>query len=225
LTILSSVFLSNLFAQKRERDQRVWTLSQQHLIRLKPILRLDATNYDEIIKRVTVSGYVTDPNNANESEEKQLDVLFSPDILSSHLQAHFPEYYEQKRSLQNAAKELDEEFRNTLGSVKKKITLSPAAESRRTEVALSVLARCMRKGPGIRLIIQGNYFNYSANGGMMGGSGQPFPDMIEAFRAFNAFHDSSIQVQCDDILINKGENESMQASLAFRFRLEINNAL
>ena|SRR5579862_315327 len=76
LTILSSVFLSNLFAQKRDRDGRVWNLSQQHLARLKPILRLDANNYDEIVKRLTISGHVTDTNNVSEINWKTDRVSF-----------------------------------------------------------------------------------------------------------------------------------------------------
>jgi hypothetical protein len=201
LTILTSVFLSNLFAQKRDRDQRVWNLSQQHLVRLKPVLRLDADRYDSIINGERVSGHVG--LNAA-TMEKELDSLFAPDILSSHLLVHFPEYYQRKQSLRNEVKELDEEFNKTLELVRNEVKLPATGESRRVEVAQAVLQRCLKKGFGISLVIQESSYNYLAVGSTTGGTGRPSPDMVAAFKAFQTFRDSKVQSQCDDML-RRGE--------------------
>lgn len=197
LTVLTSVFLSNLFAQRRDRDQRVWNLSQQHLVRLKPVLRLDADRYDSIINGERVSGHV---GLKAATMEKELDSLFAPDILSSHLGVHFPDYYQRKQSLRNEVKELDEEFNDALELVRNEVKLAPIGESRRVEVAQAVLQKCLKKGFGISLVIQESSYNYLAVGSTTGGSGQPLPDMIAAFQAFRAFRDSKIQSRCDDIL-------------------------
>jgi hypothetical protein len=199
LTVLTSVVFTNLFPQKRDKDQRAWNLSQQHLIRLKPLLHQDADMYSEITKRITISAHITNSNDGAEPIDKQLDSLLAPDILSAHLQIHFPEYYQKKQSFQNTLRELDEEFDKTLESVKKAIIIPTISESRRSEVAQSVLERCLSKGPGMRLIVQGDSFNYISGGGTTGGNGHPSPDMVGAFQAFRSFHDSKIQSQCDDM--------------------------
>src|SRR5580698_9989457 len=50
VAILFSVILNNLYAVKRDRDNRLRTLRDQHFAQLRPILRAESSKLQEIAK-------------------------------------------------------------------------------------------------------------------------------------------------------------------------------
>jgi len=204
ITVLIGLWLNHFLAVSRERDQRRWTLRQEHLVRLRPVLRADSEKLSEVARRIHVEGHVTDTNRDKASYEAELSLLFSPDILSRDVRNHYPEYSQGKERLRKEVAEQEEEFRETIVLVAKRLSLPRVAENRRLGVVLSLLEKCLEKGPGMTLTRSSSGYAYSFRGGSasVGGSPpQPVPDdILAAFEAFKSFRpESEVTAHCENL--------------------------
>ena len=187
LVALCGIWLNNLFALRRDKDARIWSLRQQHLARLQPILRTDADRLDTLAKALRADRYSLNLSDLSPPgvQVREHD-FWEPDPMSGDLREHFREYFSAKQRLRAAAHLQDESFWKAASSVEKQIRL-PKYPSRIREISLSILDKCMGKGPGLRLIVQEGSFNYVTKAGLTGGSGKPGEDMIAAFSVFKSF--------------------------------------
>ncbi len=202
ITILIGLWLNNLFSSARENDQRLWTLRQEHLVRLRPVLRTDSEKLSYVARRIYNEGRVSDINNDAASNEAELDALFYPDVLTRDLASHYKEYWREKQHLRSDVEEQDAEFRETVVLVTKTLTLPRIAEHRRIEVARSVLEKCLGKGPGITITISPSGYSFAMLGGSgsSGGSSLPPSDLLAAARAFKAFRpDPEATAHCESL--------------------------
>ena len=95
MIVLVSLWLNNLFALARDREQRKWTLRQDHVARLQLTIRKDSEKLSEMARRITVEGRVTDINKDKSANESELEALFTPDVLTGDLANHYTEYWAQ----------------------------------------------------------------------------------------------------------------------------------
>jgi hypothetical protein len=202
MTVLVGLWLNNLYASARERDQRLWALRQEHLVRLRPVLRADAERLSEVARRIRVEGRVTDINKDRAEQSVELRSLFSPDLLSGDIPNHYPEYSQAKDRLRRGAEEQDKEFHAISLLVMKGLSLPRVAEARRVEVARSFLEKCLEKGPGMTLTVGPNGYQYTSRGSShgVGGSSIVAEDERAAFRAFSLFQpDSEVTAHCESL--------------------------
>jgi hypothetical protein len=117
---------------------------QAHLSHLQPVLRTDAEKLSEIARRVRAQGRVTDPDRNRSANAAELRSLFAHHrTLSSDLQNHFQEYSQAKERLRRQVSEQDAEFQETASLLTTKLSNSPDAEHRRSEVARALLRKCL----------------------------------------------------------------------------------
>jgi hypothetical protein len=198
--VLFSLWLNNLFALKRERDARLWGLRQEHLNRLRPVLRTDAQQLRALADRMTALGYLAAPWGDATSAQQEYDHFWSHDVLAAHLLLHFREYYQARENLRMLVVLQDKEYRDALAQIESKFTSSPSSLVRRTELSLSLLERCTGEGPGITLETFKDAFNYRSRGHTVTGRGRPPRDIVATVRAFQAFQpDPAISGLCSSL--------------------------
>jgi hypothetical protein len=200
--VLFGLLLNRLLAVQRERDHRLWTLRQEHLVRLRPVLRADAQKLSELDQRMRLEGRATDINKNRADNVVELGSLFAPDVLSGDLRNHFFKYTQDKDRLRRDAEEQDNEFDATTLLVMKRLSLPPIAENRRVEVARSFLEKCLEKGPGVTLTVTPNGYQYRSRGTSHSVVGSPVVagDEREAFQAFSSYRlDSEVTAHCESL--------------------------
>jgi len=193
VTVLFSVLLNNLFASKRDRDSRLWTLTQRHIERLSPLLVADSKTFVSIADQLRRRGFFMDLTGKPDQIQAGQKSTWWPDVMSEHLAVHFPDYYKSREALRAELNAHDEEFRKSLLLVEDRITSYDPRGTWKRWISLSVLEKCLGKGPGMTLTVTGTNFSYTTPGGGSGsGSGhQPPRELISGVRAFQAFEPST----------------------------------
>jgi hypothetical protein len=123
-----------------------------HLRQLQPVLRAEAEKIAEVARRIVADGRVTDLDKDRSEIATELRAMFTPNrALSEDLQNHYPDYARARDRLRRSVGEQEEEFHRTVLLVMTKLSPAPGAESRRREIAVAVLEKCLERGPGLVL--------------------------------------------------------------------------
>ena len=198
MVILIMFLLNNLWAAVREREQRAWSLRQNHQVRLQVVLRTDAESLSIIARKATTVGRISGFNKGTVPDTSELESLFSPDLLTADLANHFPEYWRDKQQLIKDVNQQDTEFGDTVERVSKTLQLPSYAENRRIELGRNYLAKCLDKGQGFTLTVSEGSYSYTTldgGGSSSGGSVKPPQDLTAAFNAFQSISPDSETVE------------------------------
>lgn len=173
-------------------EGRFWTLRQQHLERLRPVLATEANTSKWLAEQLRNRGYVMDLTAQPEAIRAGEQSTWAPNVMTGHLREHFGEYYEKREALRAELNLQDEQFRDALLLVENQVRSFDPGRSWKRWISLAVLEKCMDKGPGLTLVVSGDYFSYrTPGGGSGGGSGKPSREQLSAVRAFQAFKPSA----------------------------------
>jgi hypothetical protein len=182
---------------------RLAEVRQAHLRQLQPVLRTDAEKLSEIARRIRAAGRVTDIHKDRSDTAVEWKSLFVSDrVLSGDLQNHYSEYARAKERLRRNVSDQEEEFHKATVLVMGNLSLPPGAEHRRQEVALSVLEKCLEKGPGMTLTMRPDGYQYTARGRLRGYDGTTVvaEDERAAFEAFTSFvPDAEVAAHCQSL--------------------------
>ena len=224
IAVLITFFLNNMWGAARDREERKWTVRQNHLVQLQPALRADGEKLSIVANRAAKVGRITDFNGGTAMNISELESLFTPHILTLDLANHYPEYWEDKQQLLKEIQRQDADFRATVARVSMALRLPSNAENRRVDVGRAYLEKCLGKGPGFTVEISRTSYNYTFPGGGAGGNlgvGIPLPvDLNSAYESFQSFSpDAETLEHCEALtkgaahISEKAENLSLKAKL------------
>jgi|SRR5579871_290376 len=193
IAVLFSVILNNWYAVRRDRDNRLRALRDQHLSQLRPVLRKEAEQLRLVPTEIVKEGHLSKVATVGIQADPQS--LLWPDVMSQDLPQHFPDYDQSKRRLLNQITEQDQAFRNLLNLVRGQIKPDRNLTPYWTEIAaMSFIVQCLGHGEGIKLRVSEGGFSFSYLGGSQAVSGsennppRPSPDEVAAYRAFQSLH-------------------------------------
>ena len=185
------------------RQARTTDVRQAHLRQLQPVLRTDAERLSQVARRMRAEGRVTDLRKERADNAAELRLLFtSHRALSGDLQNHYQEYSQAKERLRKSVAEQEEEFHQTASLVMTKLSLSPVAEPRRSEITWAVLEKCLDKGPGMTLTTRPDGYQYTVRGRSQrySGGATVAEDEGAAFAAFTSFApEADVVAHCDSL--------------------------
>jgi len=198
-----TVVLNQLWAMRREHDDRVWVLRGQHLQRLHPILQTDAGRLTDLggmlVKYGRLSPTGPDLKGSVQEGDKTLNLLYG-DVLSHDLKSHYSEYDQQKEKVIERVSAHDRQFLDMAEAIRQELRIPGEAEKHRLEIALGVIERCMHLGPGITMTLTSGSFNYTSPISSNGGNSPPPPDIVAARDGFNAYHPSArVNSACEEL--------------------------
>lgn len=150
ITLVLSVFLNNVLAKSRDRDNRLRTFRDQHFAQLRPVLRTESSKLQGLSEQIIKEGHISKV--AKVGAEQNPSLALWPDVLSQDLRNHFADYDAAKRALLSEIASQDDEFRNTLSLADSEMTQKPDAYWREI-VALSFVEMCLGRQTGIKLTI------------------------------------------------------------------------
>jgi hypothetical protein len=209
LVILVGVFLNYIFAASRDREQRRWTLRQEHLTRLRPVLQKESRALLNVAEQFRISGRLIVSDDATEIET-QKNVLFYPEVLSRDLPNHYREYSQRKEDLIVKIEPHDAEARVTSMLLHKHA--SRVAERWRDQFVEALLQKCLRKGPG--MVLSEGVDTSTVFFPRQGGSG-PSLELQGVFQAFQSFQpDTEITAHCERLISAATSIESAARSLS-----------
>jgi hypothetical protein len=186
-----------------DRQANLADARQAHLRQLQPVLRTDAERLSQVARRVRAQGRVTDAAKDRSDNAAELRALFtSHRALSADLPNHFQEYSDAKERLRKSVAEQEEELQQTAELVMTKLSLSPVAEPRRSEIAWAVLEKCLDKGPGMTLATRPDGYQYTVRGRTRrySGGASVAEDEGAAFAAFTSFvPERDVAGRCDSL--------------------------
>jgi hypothetical protein len=220
ITVLFSIILSHIYAVKRDRDNRLRALRDQHFAQLKPVLRAESARFLELANIVKRRGHF-EAVTRFEGESPKLSVFLAPDALSYDLAKHFPEYHKLKTSLLSESDDQDKEFRVALTEATNQIDPHVGVKRAWEEnAAMSIVEKCMDRGPGVTLTKTKNGFDFESFGQSAPNMPEPITEQINALNAFRAFAPSaSFRSHCQElsqraeVLITEAEELSRRAQL------------
>lgn len=190
MIVLVVLWLSNLFGAVRDRDQRAWTLRQEHLAKLQAVLRADEGHLLTVADRAKEVGRISNFNNGTAPNTAELASLFEADILTADLANHYQEYWQDRQQLWKDIQRQDAEFGDTVARVSKPVYLPSYAENHRITVGRAVLEKCMGKGSGFTLEVSKDSYGYRFPGGGGGSSSgsnvRPPEDLTAIFAGFQS---------------------------------------
>ena len=144
ITIIFSVALNQLWAAKRDMDQRAWTARTQHLQRLQLLLRTEADSLTGIARTLREGRYVAAA--ANEART----TVWQDDVLTTDVERHFPEYFREREQLISGILDYDREFERLRHVVSGSLQLADATEPYRSDLLPALVNKCGGTGaPGM----------------------------------------------------------------------------
>ncbi len=189
IAVLITFFLNNLHGAARDRDQQKWTLRQNHLAKLQPVLRADSEMLKHVAGQATKVGRISTLQDSTATDVVELATLFSSDVLTPDLANHYQEYWRDRHQLLQDIQQQDTKFGDIVALVSKPLHLPDHAENQRIVIGRAFLEKCLGKGPGFTLEISKNEYTYGilGNGNSKNSSRLPVPEhlmaMSEAFRS------------------------------------------
>jgi hypothetical protein len=185
------------------RQARATDARQAHLRQLQPVLRTDAERLSQVARRMRAEGRVTDVRRDQADTAGELRALFtSHRSLSGDLQNHYQDYAQAKERLRKSVVEQEDEFQQAATLVMAGLSLPPAAEPRRPEVAWAILEKCLDKGPGMTLTTRPDGYQYTVRGRTRryGAGATVAEDEGAAFAAFTSFvPDVDVVAHCESL--------------------------
>lgn len=192
LTVLFSVFLNNLFATKRERDTRYWSLQDQHFTQLKATLRTESEKLQALAKQIEEQGHVASVTLDVGFASADPGTLLWPDVMSPDLRNHFPAYERTKHELLDEVNIQDREFKDLLAAIQTRLKPPVSSPYWRDIISVSVVEQCIGHGNGITLSVSANGYSFDTFGGGGSNSGggpnppRPSPDQVAAYGAYKS---------------------------------------
>ena len=185
-----TVFLNHVLATKREYDARHWVARGKHLERLRSILTTDATKLTGLADELRKYGRLT-PAGPNLSAsvrtgDAELERLYE-DVLSHDIREHSSEYDIHKEKLSKDLSAHNRKFFEAAQDLIKEITIPREAERHRTGVALAIMEKCLKLGPGITFTATDGTFQYQSPIESIGGGNPAPPDVVAARDGFNLY--------------------------------------
>jgi len=234
IAILVSVVLNYLWTEKRDEDNRLRSLRDQHFAQLKPVLHAEAENLRLLAQVIETDDHISpvadEPMLGFSPERKSIRddpaAALWPDVLSKDLRQHFLDYDKSKWELLSLIQLQGEEFRGALSRVKNEIkTTRGRTEHWRELDALSFLLseQCFgRADAGMTLTINGpsfkngpSSFNFIYLWEAMAGSGPPPPEIAAAFRGFKALRpDAEVKSHCENLKARADRIQQIASSLS-----------
>jgi len=225
IAVLFSVVLNNLYALKRDSDNRARALRDQHYAQLKPVLRAEAANLGEIASEMKKQAHITGVNNYEVITTDTAAMLW-PDVMSRDLERHFPAYDLSKRGLLEEISHQDQEFRGAMQVARTEIKPMPGLNTYWKEIAaMAFIERCLGRGPGLRLNVNQNGFSFEYWGASVGASGgaiPPRPDagQVAASRGYQSLRNAgALRTYCENLRQGARDIAERANALAERAKL------
>ena len=206
VAVLFSVVLSNWYAVRRDKDNRLRSLRDQHFAQLKIVLRIENTKLLEIATQATKHAYVTTHQFGGLEDA---DAELWPDALSHDLANHFPDYASAKTDLRTQIGIQDSEFLSITQALERRIPPNKnLGASDKEMIAVSFVETCTGhsgESVGLRITDSGYEFEWMGGGsGNIGGDPRnpprPSPDQIAKFQAYQALKPSNeSQTRCSSL--------------------------
>jgi hypothetical protein len=200
IAVLFSVIVGHVYAVKRDRDNRLRALRDQHFAQLKPILRTESTRLQNVSTIIQERGHFTGIT-PYEPESPSLSTFLYPDFLSNDLPEHFSDYDRSKQMLIAEITAQDAEFRVALSDAISQVDPALKLDTNWKEnVAVSVLEHCMDRGPGITLVPTSRGFDFESFGASAPNMPKPITEQLNALKGFDSFvPDESFRSHCDNL--------------------------
>lgn len=226
ITALLSVIVANFYAVKRDRDNRLRALKDQHFAQLKPILRTESTRLQNVSTIIQDRGHFSGIT-PYEPESPNPSMFLYPDLLSNDLAEHFSDYARSKQLLVAEINKQDTEFRVALSDATSQI--NPALKldpNWKENVAVSLLERCMGRGPGITLVLTSRGFDFESFGQSAPNMLKPITEQINALEGFRSFvPNESFRSHCDSLTRNAKEIMSHAQELSRRAQYQAESTI
>jgi hypothetical protein len=207
IAIILSVSINQLWAAKRDRDQRVWSASQQHLQRLQAVLRAEGDRLSGVGKTLTSSGYVSS------TPSDSLHAFWLEDTLSDDVGVHFPDYFRVREDFLRSIPEHDAKYERLVTHAVRELRLPADAEGMRSQIVDSVIDHCLNNGPGISFTESPGGFTFNWAHGGKSGSGEE----VTAYRAAaNAYKALKLSAELSDSCRQTRDDAVRLATEAFR---------
>jgi hypothetical protein len=186
LAVLVGVLLNNLWGMKRDRDGRLWNLQQQHLGRLRVTLKAEADGLKAVATAFQQEGYITDVHGIV-LESQPILTRTSPDVLSSDLENHYPDYVSAKRELARKVANHDKDFAQATTLAGRELNVQATSWFNADTVALTFVEQNLGKGPGLILQRAATGFTLTYFGSNLSAPLPIDPRVISVSRRYDAF--------------------------------------
>lgn len=193
VTLILGVFLNGLIGLRRDRDGRRWGASQQHLERLRPILKGDAEQFPSIAIALHEKGWLADRSEYRPSQEDLPygDMWQEQRPLTGDLVNHFRDYAQERADLKNSIKAHDRSVFALVTEMEKGITGLDSDPYTRHRVALAWFKRWMGAEVVVYVRESKGSSSYAFDGESGSGSGRVGQAVIARQRAFETLTPTS----------------------------------
>jgi hypothetical protein len=186
LAALVGLLLNNLWGMKRDRDGRLWNLQQQHLGRLRVTLKAEADGLKAVATAFQQEGYITDVHGMV-LEPQPILTRISPDVLSSDLENHYPDYVSAKRELARKVANHDKSFAQATTLAGLELNVQATSLFNADTVALTFVEQNLGKGTGLILQRSTKGFLLAYFGSSLSSSLPVDPRVISVSRRYDTF--------------------------------------
>jgi hypothetical protein len=142
VSIVLSVALNQLWAARRDSEQRVWTARSQHLQQLQLLLRAESASLNGIAQALRQGRYF-----ALVADDAR-QAVWQDDTLTADVERHFPEYFRERERLIRRILEHDSERGQIRQIVSATLQLTDAAERYRSDLVPALVNKCGGAAPG-----------------------------------------------------------------------------
>jgi hypothetical protein len=210
-----SVGLNNLFAEKRDRDTRLWNMRQQHLAQLRPVLRLESEQLISLAEGFRKDGFLPGNDYAVRTNPPEISHFFEPDVMSPDLANHYERYVASKNELAAVVLDHEKKFSNTVGDVQRELGAHTNTWFMERKLAVTFVVACTGRGPGYTLTVNPSAYNYSI-WGVGGGGTVPVPQgMLADYRRYRNLKASrDLQNNCESLRTRADEIEKTARDLS-----------
>jgi hypothetical protein len=210
IAIFFSIALNHLWVAKRERDQRTWTARAQHLQRLQVLLRTESDSLNTLARALREGRYFTLV--ADDARK----AIWQDDVLTSDVEHHFPEYFQEREQLLRRILDYDSEMGRIRQVVSASLQLSESTEPYRSDLLPALVNKCGGAAPGMWLTRIGDSYTFSrmrapSSDSIRVDQVMPTRDAIHAFEEYRCTADLAGASQS---LLDRAEDLSDAASLA-----------
>jgi HJR/Mrr/RecB family endonuclease len=205
--ILFSVFLNNIYAVKRDLENRIWSAMQKHLEQIRPVLKADADDFERLSKKIYKDGSFTEPF-ATEREFKDSygQIWKDNNPLASDLDSHFQDYAKERSEVRTELSRLDNDEKIPFEEVDNELKSEMTFQGSRTQVAFTILQNMLGFSPIVKLDTVGNSYSYVLGnyGGNSGGGPAP-SEYVENIQVYKSFRITATQIKKAEVLRKRSD--------------------
>lgn len=161
MAIVFSVSIDHVWGARRDRDRRVWAARDQHRQRLQIVLRAESDSLKRLAQALGEGRYFT------EVADDARKAVWQDDTLTTDVERHFPEYYQERERLIRAILEHDGERARVRQMVSATLPLTEATEAYRSELVPALVSKCGGAAPRLSFVrLAGDGSVPRVNGGL-----------------------------------------------------------